>query len=128
MGNDEIAQAEPAKQERAAAVAAAEAAKAQAVASADTAKAEAAKAQQEKQDAAAGLKAAKKAWVNFYADMKKLMDDFDNGPRELADFQATVIADLKDLETLAPPPPEPEEEEAAAADAPVAEDAAQPDA
>merc|ERR1712217_477631 len=102
--NDEISQADPAKQERASAVAAAETAKAEAVARADSAKSDATTAQQAQQNAAASLKEARKAWSNFYADMKKVMDDSDNGPRELEEFRNTVMADLKDLEALAPPP------------------------
>merc|ERR1712187_968160 len=91
-----------------------------AISKADAAKAEVAKAQTEKQNAAEALKKAKKALANFYPDMKKLMDEFDNGPRQLKEFQESVMADLKVLETLAPPVVEEEPVEEAAAEEPAA--------
>merc|ERR1712032_1732030 len=67
------------------------------------AKSELAEAQRKKSDAEAALKAAKKAVARFYPDMKKLMDDFDEGPRQLQQFQESVKADLAVLQTLSAP-------------------------
>merc|ERR1711920_1202094 len=65
----------------------------------------------QQQAARAALRAANAACKHYFADMKKMMDSFDQSKKDLEEFQTKVMGAFKELETLSAPPPPPAEAE-----------------